>query len=228
MSTTETSAPASFSETIRSRSWALHQEAEGSGFLELLMKGELVREAYTAMVAQHHHAYAALEEAAAVMRGDAVAAGFAPPVLDRLAALDADLRYLHGPGWAEAYPASPATTRYVERIRERCFDWAGGFVAHHYTRYLGDMSGGQFIARVMRRHYELPGTDGTAFYDFTAVGDLDAFKNDYRRRLDEAPWDADERERVIEEILYAYRINSEVLEDLGTGIGAWRRTGAQA
>lgn len=227
MTTTETTEQTAetFSAAIRRRSWAGHQSAEGEGFLEVLMKGQLTRDGYTAMVAQHYWAYEVLEEAAAVMRGNAVAAPFCPPVLDRMAALDADMAYLAGDGWREKFPASPSTERYIARIRETCFDWPGGFVAHHYTRYLGDMSGGQHIAKLMRRHFGLEGNQGTEFYNFEAVGDLDAFKNDYRAALDNAPWDDDEKERIIQEVLYAYEVNGAVLRDLGDEMEQWRTTG---
>jgi heme oxygenase len=220
--TTEQNAGEKFSATIRKRSWGGHQDAEGAGYLDALMRGELTRDGYTAMVAQHYWAYEVFEEAAAIMRDNAIAAPFCPPVLDRMAALKADMAFLAGDGWQEKFPANDATERYVTRMRENCFAWPGGFVAHHYTRYLGDMSGGQHIAKLMRRHYGLEGTDGTAFYDFTAVGDLEAFKEGYRDALDTAPWDDEEKERIIQEVLFAYEINSAVLHDLGNDMARWR------
>ena len=40
------------------------------------------------------------------------------------------------------------------------------------------------------------------------------FKEVYREQLDAAPWDAAEQERVIDEVLLAYRFNTELFEDL--------------
>ncbi|HLT66268.1 MAG TPA: biliverdin-producing heme oxygenase, partial [Microbacterium sp.] len=40
------------------------------------------------------------------------------------------------------------------------------------------------------------------------------FKNVYREELDAAPWDDAEKERVVAEVLAAYRFNTEVFEDL--------------
>ncbi|MGW0662044.1 biliverdin-producing heme oxygenase [Streptodolium elevatio] len=227
MTTTDTAETAeeTFSATIRKRSWGSHQSAEGEGFLDVLMRGGLTRDAYTAMVAQHYWAYEVLEQASVVMRGDEVAAPFCPESLDRMAALEADMLFLADEGWREKYPANAGTERYIQRIREKCFDWPGGYVAHHYTRYLGDMSGGQHIAKLMRRHFSLEGHEGTEFYNFDAVGDLDAFKTGYRRALDVAPWDDEEKERIIEEVLYAYEVNSAVLRDLGAEMDRWRKDG---
>ena len=68
----------------------------------------------------------------------------------------------------------------VERwVRSRRIDtpgrWAGGFVAHHYTRYLGDLSGGQAIGRLMKRHFGFE-TNGILFYLFDQIADPKAFK----------------------------------------------------
>jgi heme oxygenase len=225
MATTETTetAGATFAETLRKRSWAFHQEAEGSGFLEALMKGELTRDAYTAMVAQHYWAYVVLDDAADTMRQDPVGAPFADARLDRRAILEADMLFLAGENWKQEWPANEATRRYADRMREKCFTWAGGFVAHHYTRYLGDMSGGQFIAKQMRKHYDLPGTQGSDFYVFDNLGDLTEWKDAYRAAMNDAPWDAEEQELVIQEVLFAYDINSAVLRELGQDLERFRK-----
>ncbi|MFE5333210.1 heme oxygenase (biliverdin-producing) [Embleya sp. NPDC056575] len=227
MTTTETAETAgatpTFAETLRKRSWAFHQEAEGSGFLEALMKGELTRDAYTAMVAQHYWAYVVLDDAADTMREHPVGAPFADARLDRRAILEADMLFLAGEGWQERWPANEATRRYTDRMREKCYDWAGGFVAHHYTRYLGDMSGGQFIAKQMRKHYDLPGTRGSDFYVFDGLGDLTVWKDAYRAAMNDAPWDEAEQELVIQEVLFAYDINSAVLRELGRDLDRYRK-----
>ena len=92
--------------------------------------------------------------------------------------------------------------------------WPGGFVAHHYTRYLGDLSGGQHIGRVVARHYGLTPDHGGRFSRFESISDPSAFKDAYRRSLDAAPWDHDERQEVVEEIRTAYRLNTAVFDDL--------------
>jgi heme oxygenase len=96
-----------------------------------------------------------------------------------------------------------------------CFTWPGGYIAHHYTRYLGDLSGGQFIAGAVARVYKLTPPNGVRFYDFSSLGDLTEFKERYRALLDTAPWDDDERNRIVGEIGIAYAHNTELLVDLG-------------
>jgi heme oxygenase len=215
MTPNRTSAQPTFSESLRAASWETHEAATGAPAMRRLLAGELERGAYTDLVAQHRHAYAVLEQAATAMAADAVAGPFAVPELRRLSALDADLEWLAGPDWAERFPPSRATVEYCRRLEEVCFTWPGGFVAHHYTRYLGDLSGGQYIGRVAERVYSLPRPDGVRFYVFDRIPDLKAFKVSYRERLDAAPWSPAERELVIGEILLAYRLNTAILDHLG-------------
>ncbi|GGM46847.1 heme oxygenase (biliverdin-producing) [Dactylosporangium sucinum] len=201
-----------FSAAVRRSTEGRHRDAEQAAFLGRLVTGALPLAGYAAMVAQHHHIYSVLEEAAAVMRHDPVARPFVHDGLTRLPALESDLRTLLGDDWQRRIEPSPATTRYAERLREVCFAWPGGFVAHHYTRYLGDLSGGQYIAAAVRRHY---GTTATGFYVFDGIGSPAAFKTGYREALDTAPWDPDERRRILDEVLVAYQLNIDVLTDLG-------------
>ena len=59
--------------------------------------------------------------------------------------------------------------------------------AHVYVRFLGDVSGGQIVARAVRDVYGAVGARATAFYDFRAVGPAPRFRTRYRDRLDAAP-----------------------------------------
>src|SRR5690606_12488868 len=203
----------SFSAALRERSSGSHSRSEHAGFMADLLKGEGSREDYVNLVAQHYFIYEALETAGELMRHDAVASTFLSDKLTRLPALEADLEFLIGADWREKISPLSTTQRYVDRIRKVGATWAGGFVAHHYTRYLGDLSGGIFIGRVMARRFGFE-TNGIGFYLFDAIADPAAFKDVYREQLDAAPWDEAERERVIDEVLLAYRFNTELFEDL--------------
>ncbi|MFT4211074.1 MAG: biliverdin-producing heme oxygenase [Microbacterium sp.] len=205
--------PIPFSTALRERSAGAHSGSEGAGFMSDLIKGDGTREDYVALVAQHWFIYAALEAAAERMKADPVASVFITDRLTRLPALEADLEFLIGPDWRERITPLPTTQRYVERIDQVGATWSGGFIAHHYTRYLGDLSGGQFIGRLMARQFGFD-TNGIGFYLFADIADPKAFKEVYREQLDAAPWDEAEKERVIDEVLLAYRFNTELFEDL--------------
>ncbi|MGW9114078.1 biliverdin-producing heme oxygenase [Microbacterium sp. NPDC055683] len=207
------------SAAIRTRSQAAHSSSEGAGFMSSLLRGERTRDDYISLVAQHYFIYSALEAATERMRDEPVAARFISDKLTRLPALEADLAFLLGGGWRERIAPLPATARYVARIEQVGATWAGGFVAHHYTRYLGDLSGGLHIGRVIRRQFGFE-TNGIGFYLFGDIADPTAFKDHYRDELDAAPWDDAEKERVIDEVLLAYRFNTEVFEELAIERGS--------
>lgn len=202
-----------FSATVRSETAGDHRGAERSAFMEGLMGGTLPLAGYVDMLAQHWYAYERLEAQGERLGSDPVAGAFVDAALLRLPALSTDLEQLAGPDWQAEFPASAATQEYAEAI-DRASAWSGGFVAHHYTRYLGDLSGGQHIGRIAARTYDLAPGRGGNFADFGAIEDAAAYREAYRVRLDEAAWDADEQRRMIDEVHEAYRHNRAVFADL--------------
>ncbi|AQX81722.1 biliverdin-producing heme oxygenase [Plantibacter flavus] len=208
-----------FSQALRERTSSGHSSSEGADFMSDLMTGKGSKEDYIALVAQHFFIYEALEAAADRMRADAVAAPFISDKLTRLPAIVQDLEFLMGPEWREQITPLPTTARYVARINEVGAVWPGGFVAHHYTRYLGDLSGGQIIRTLMQRQFGFD-TNGVGFYLFGDIAKPREFKDTYREQLDAVPWDDEEQARVIDEVMVAYRFNTDLFRDLATAKAA--------
>ena len=202
-----------FSQALRERTRGGHSASEGANFMDDLMTGKGSRDDYISLVAQHYFIYAALEAAAEKMKDDADAAAFITPQLTRLPALEADLLFLLGDDWRSIIAPLPTTARYVDRIETVAATWSGGFIAHHYTRYLGDLSGGQIIRTLMQRQFGFE-TNGVGFYLFDQIAKPKEFKDVYRAQLDAVSWSDDERERVIDEVMIAYRFNTELFVDL--------------
>jgi heme oxygenase (biliverdin-producing, ferredoxin) len=202
-----------FASRVREVTRSDHAAAQAMAYFEALLTGRIDRAGYAALTAQLFFVYETLEEAAGEMRADPVAGPFIADGLARLPALVADLTHLIGRDWPAHVVASTATSEYRARLRDVAFTWPAGFVAHHYTRYLGDLSGGQVMRRALRREYGLDGP-GTRFYEFPGV-EPRAFKQHYRHLLDTAPWDAVEQDRFLDEVALAYRLNTAMLEDLG-------------
>lgn len=208
-----------FSQALRERTWGSHGDSEGATFMSDLMQGKGTKDDYIAMVAQHYFIYEALEGAERGFENDEVAAAFITPRLTRLPAIEADLEFLVGSDWRDQISPLPTTERYVDRINTVAATWAGGFIAHHYTRYLGDLSGGQHIRRMMQRHFGFD-TNGVGFYFFDEIASPADFKGTYREQLDAAGWSEEERERVIEEVLLAYSFNTDLFHDLSAAKAA--------
>jgi heme oxygenase (biliverdin-producing, ferredoxin) len=197
---------------LRAGTRADHDAAQGSGFLDALAGGRLPRDAYADLAGQHYVIYEALERAAAAMRDDPVAGAFVRPELTRLPALAADLTYLVGADWRERIAALPATVRYGDRLHAVAFDRPTAFVAHHYTRYLGDLSGGQYLGPSIARSYGLNGA-GHRFFVFEGVRPPE-FRRAYRELLDRTGWTRAEENAFMAEVSEAYRLNIDVLAEL--------------
>ncbi|RZU25217.1 heme oxygenase (biliverdin-producing) [Streptomyces sp. BK239] len=206
----------SFSNVIRAASHEQHVEAETSTFMSDLLGGRLGVDAYTRYTEQLWFVYEALESEAGRLASDAVAGPFIRPELFRRGALERDLAHLRGPGWRAGMSALPATRAYAERVRECAERWPAGYVAHHYTRYLGDLSGGQIIRDRAEKAwgFERKG-DGVRFYVFEEIGNPAAFKRGYRELLDAVRADDLEKQRVVAECRKAFALNTAVFRELG-------------
>ena len=207
-----------FAALLRAATAREHQEAEQSSFMGDLLGGGLGVEAYAELAGQLWFVYSELERAGAALADHPVVGPFVDPALDRAPELERDLRYLRGEGWRAGLTPLPATEAYAARLREVARDWPNGLLAHHYTRYLGDLSGGQVVRGVAERVWGFAHKgDGVRFYVFEEVGNPAAFKRDYRARLDAAGVAVGETEqrRIAEEARYAFRLNTGLFHDLG-------------
>lgn len=198
-----------------------HDEAEHSAFMDELLGGRVNERGYVDYLRALRPIYAALEAVGATMGDDAVAGSVIDAGLDRLAAIDADLDY-----WApgESHETdSAAAAAYAEAITASA-DWGGHYLAHHYTRYLGDLSGGLAVGRILDRAFELNGS-GLAFYDFAEIGKSKPYKDDYRDKLDAIGEQLSEQDRmrVVEEVRKAFLLNHQLFAELGRNLDAYRR-----
>ncbi|MGK5630865.1 heme oxygenase (biliverdin-producing) [Streptomyces sp. URMC 123] len=212
----QTPAATAFSTLIRTASHEQHTEAETSTFMSDMLGGRLGVDAYALYTEQLWFVYRALEGAADRLADDPVAGPFIRPELLRVAALERDLTHLRGAGWRERARALPATAAYADRVAEVARDWTAGYVAHHYTRYLGDLSGGQIIRGTAEKTWGFARKgDGVRFYVFEDIGNPAAFKREYRALLDAVPVDDLEKQRMVDECKRAFRLNTAVFQELG-------------
>ncbi|MER5766681.1 biliverdin-producing heme oxygenase [Streptomyces sp. NPDC001985] len=217
MDATATATPTGtpFSTLIRVASHEQHTEAESSPFMGHLLGGRLGVEAYARYTEQLWFVYRALEGAAEALRNDPVAGPFIQSELFRTAELERDLTHLRGEGWQASATPLPATAAYAERVEECARVWPAGYIAHHYTRYLGDLSGGQIIRDRAEKTwgFERKG-DGVRFYVFEGIGNPAAFKRTYRELLDAVRADDLEKQRIIDECKRAFDFNGAVFREL--------------
>jgi heme oxygenase len=180
---------------MRERTAALHSEAERSGIVAALFRGQATRTAYALYLRNLLPVYRTIENALPQ------SPDLDQPGLYRSARIEADLQDLAGRDWATALPILPSAETYAARIAT-----AAGtptLIAHCYTRYLGDLNGGQILAR---RLNILFGPDFTAlrFTEFPAAATQRAA---YRDQLDRAGRCLADLTPVIEEAAIAFQLN---------------------
>jgi len=137
------------------------------------------------------------------------------PALGRLAAIDADLpRLVEWAGLEEIPAVVNSTLAYARRIEEvgRHED-PSRLVAHHYLRYLGDLSGGLAIGSLVARHYGVP-TEMLSMWSFPQIEKPKVYKDRYRELLDQFA-EPSREDAVVEEASLGFRLNREVFGDLG-------------
>lgn len=201
---------------LRDGSRAEHASAEGSSFMSELLAGHVSAEGYGHYLSLLHRVYTALETVGAELADDPYAAAVRDPALERLAAIETDLDH-----WGRSAAPSAAADAYVARI-EGTRSWGGLFVAHHYTRYLGDLSGGQAIGRLLAREFGLDGA-GIAFYRFEAIPKPKPYKDAYRARLDALPVDEAARARILAEVKVVFGLNGALFAELTTLLPRYTR-----
>jgi heme oxygenase len=102
----------------------------------------------------------------------------------------------------------------VERIHAVAQESPELLVGHHYTRYLGDLSGGQILKNIAQKAMNMDGDDGLRFYVFNDIADEKAFKTTYRSTMDELPIDQAMADRIVEEANHAFHLNMNMFKEL--------------
>ncbi|WP_028642634.1 biliverdin-producing heme oxygenase [Nocardioides sp. URHA0020] len=209
------------SAAMREGSLAEHRAAEDSSFMSELLGGRVNERGYADYLLRLRLVYATMEEIVTAHGDDAAVAAVADTALERLAAIDADLDH-----WladtADPTLESPAAEAYRQRLLDAAAEWPTLLVAHHYTRYLGDLSGGQAIGRILDRTFELDGA-GIAFYDFPEIAKPKIYKDGYRARLDAIGPTGEEQERIVAEVKTAFRLNQGLFAELGQHLESYAR-----
>jgi heme oxygenase len=192
-----------------------HTMAENVGFVKCFLKGVVEKTSYRKLVANLYFVYSAMEEEMERHQQHPILSKIYFQQLNRQRSLEQDLKYYFGSQWREQVTLSPAGEAYVKRIREVSnSDTPELLIAHLYTRYLGDLSGGQILKGIAQRGMNLSDGEGTAFYEFKEIPDEKQFKATYRQRLDELPIDEASANRIVDEANAAFGMNMKLFQEL--------------
>lgn len=194
-------------DAMRERTRSLHRRAERSGIVKAILQGGCSRAGYALLLRNLLPVYRALEHGLERHREAPGVRVIAWRAVYRADALAADLDHLCGVGRWQAIPVLDAGALYEHCIR-RAADRAGGerLIAHAYTRFLGDLNGGQLLRSLLGRR---PGIEPPAlsFYAFERIDEPRAFAARYRRAFDEAGREVTDAAGVLHEAALAFRLN---------------------
>ncbi len=191
-----------------------HTMAENTGFIACFLKGTVEKTSYRTLVSDLYFVYSAMEEELERQKDHPIISQIYFPELNRKPALEQDLYYYYGANWRDNIAPSAAAQDYIARIRAASNTAPELLVAHSYTRYLGDLSGGQILKGIAQRGMNLVEGEGTNFYEFPTIADEKAFKAKYRQAMNDLPVDEATANRIVDEANDAFGMNMKMFKEL--------------
>nr|YP_010925588.1 heme oxygenase [Neoporphyra dentata]WKD83820.1 heme oxygenase [Neoporphyra dentata] len=193
-----------------------HSMAENVSFVKSFLGGVVDKKSYRKLVANLYFVYCAIEEELFSNKDHPAIQPIYFTELNRKISLSEDLSYYYGADWLNLIKPSPATIIYVDRIHSIGCKQPELLVAHAYTRYLGDLSGGQILKKIARGAMNLSDEKGTRFYDFDQIQDDKVFKDKYRAALDIIPLSDDQIQNIVSEANISFTLNMKMFEELNS------------
>jgi heme oxygenase len=190
-----------------------HSAAENTKFVASFLRGVVNPEEYRKLIANFYFVYSAMEEAISSTE-DSMVKAIRSEDLERKESLEKDLEYYYGSYWETTIKPSEACNTYVSRIKQLAETDPYLLIAHHYTRYIGDLSGGKILREIAARVINPPVGVGLSFYDFPSIPNAKEFKNNYRASLDTLGCDEQQVNALITEANYAFRLNMYMFDEL--------------
>ena len=205
---------ADFSKQLKAGTKKSHTAAENTKFVASYLRGVVSQENYKQLIANFYFIYHAMETEVERLKEDDFVGPMRLNGLPRQQALAEDCEYFWGKDWRENIYPTEATQQYINRIKEVAHDNPKLLIGHHYTRYMGDLSGGVILGNITKNALNLK-DKGLAFYDFPEITDKKGFKDSYRSVLDNfIPVDQSDVNAIIVEANYAFRLNMYMFEEI--------------
>ncbi|MGB3653274.1 MAG: heme oxygenase (biliverdin-producing) [Rivularia sp. (in: cyanobacteria)] len=199
---------------LRSGTEQSHAATENIGFMKCFVKGVVDRNCFAKFLSNLYFVYSELEAALKSHQNHPCVGVVYFPELNRKANLEKDLEFYYGSDWLLQITPLASTQNYISRIREVAQIQPELLIGHAYTRYMGDLSGGQMLQKVVQSTFNLEGDRGTYFYNFEQIPDKKAFKNKYREALDKVPVDDKTAEKIVAEANNSFQFNMEIAKEL--------------
>ena len=193
-----------------------HTMAENTGFVACFLKGVVEKKSYRKLISDLYFVYQAMEEEIErlVKEDHPVIKPIAFKSLFRQVTLENDLKFYFGDNWQNEIHISKSAEEYVNRIRLVAKNSPELLVGHHYTRYIGDLSGGQILKKIAKKALNLDGNNGLNFYEFENIDDEKKFKEEYSETLNQLPINQTIADQIIDEANQAFIYNMKMFKEL--------------
>ena len=205
-----------FARQLREGTKKSHTMAENTGFISCFLKGVVDKSSYRNLLADLYFVYSAMEEEIEKLceNSHPIISPIGFKELFRKKKLEQDLSFYFGSNWSELIKPSKPAVEYEARIREIAKDNPELLIGHHYSRYIGDLSGGQLLKTITKKAMNLPDDKGLSFYIFEEISDEKEFKMKYRNTLDNLPIDQKIADSIIEEANKSFKYNMDIFNEL--------------
>lgn len=190
-----------------------HSMAENTEFVTGFFKGLADRDSFKSLVTSLFFVYEAMEDSMDNSSDEGVRA-LDYPALRRLPQLKKDMVFFSGSDWEGRIQPSSATQSYVARVREIAKTKPYLMIAHQYTRYLGDLFGGQMMGGMASRSLNLENGDGTAFYAFEEIPSTKDFITEWYQSLNNLDLTDEQKQEIVDEANLVFALNIELLKEL--------------
>lgn len=205
-------------EQLRQGTTKSHSMAENVSFVKSFLGGVVDKKSYRTLVANLYFVYSAIEEEMSRNQDHPSINLIYFPQLNRKQSLEKDLEYYYGMDWRKSVQPSAITQMYVERIHDIGKHQPELLISHAYTRYMGDLSGGQILKNIAKNAMNLSGDQGTEFYVFREIVDEKDFKSMYRNALDLIPIADSQVSLIISEANVAFNLNMKMFQELNSSL----------
>ena len=205
-------------EQLRKGTTKSHSMAENVSFVKSFLGGVVDKNSYRTLVANLYFVYSAIEEEIDNNRYHPSVSLIYFPQLKRKKSLEKDLEYYYGIDWSKIVSPSSVTQAYVDRIHSIGRHQPELLVSHAYTRYMGDLSGGQILKNIAKNAMKLSGDEGTEFYIFRDINDEKEFKRQYREALNLISITDKQINLVISEANVAFNLNMKMFQELNSSL----------
>ena len=203
----------SFSVDLKEGTKESHSAAENTKFVASFLRGVVDYEEYRKLLTNFYYVYDTMEQRIRETE-DPMVQAIRSESLERKEGIERDLEYYYGADWKEKQIPSDACNKYCHRINEVAEDTPFLLVAHHYTRYIGDLSGGKILKEITARVLKPPVGKGLDFYEFPSIPDAKLFKQNYRACLDNLGTTVPQENALIAEANYAFELNMFMFDEI--------------